>query len=221
MAAAVALVRDAAGIPAGASIRAMYEHWSDESLVERWGETREEAAFRTLYMRHKTGLYRYLLRTVRTPEHAQDILQDAWSRVCDAIERGRYTTRENASFKTFLYTLANNCRADFYRRDRLKLVQASADHDEEDPVPLHERAPDPDPQPDQSLERDQLLQAYARALAALPDTQRQAFLLQEDGGLGVKEIGEVMGVPFETAKSYLRYARDKLRSQLQDWYEQR
>jgi RNA polymerase sigma-70 factor (ECF subfamily) len=218
---APARLRDAAGMRAGASIRAMYEHWSDESLVERWSDTRDETAFRTLYMRHKTGMYRYLLRTVRTPEHAQDILQEAWSRLCDAIERGKYSARDDASFKTFLYTLANNCRADFYRRTRLKLVQADADPGDDDPVPLHERAPDPGPRPDQSLERERLLQAYARALAALPDTQRQAFLLQEDGGLGVKEIAEVMGVPFETAKSYLRYARDKLRSQLQAWHEQR
>jgi len=220
MTAAVVLLRDAASMPAGASIPTMYEHWSDESLVERWRDTHDEAAFRTLYMRHKTGMYRYLLRGVRTPEHAQDILQNAWSRLCDAIERGKYTARENASFKTFAFTLANNCRADFYRRDRLKLVQASADPEDDDAVPLYERAPDPGPQPDQSLERDQLLRAYARALAALPDTQREAFLLQEDGGLGIKEIAEVMGVPFETAKSYLRYARDKLRSQLQEWHEQ-
>jgi RNA polymerase sigma-70 factor (ECF subfamily) len=52
------------------------------------------------------------------------------------------------------------------------------------------------------------------ALAELPADQRGAFLLRVENGLGIEEIGEVMGVGRETAKSRLRYALEKLRASL-------
>ncbi len=52
------------------------------------------------------------------------------------------------------------------------------------------------------------------AIEQLPEDQRSAFLLKEDGGLSLVEIGEVLGVGRETVKSRLRYATQKLRAEL-------
>ena len=46
--------------------------------------------------------------------------------------------------------------------------------------------------------------------------QREAFLLATEGGLTVEEIGQATGTGFETAKSRLRYAYARLRSELGD-----
>ena len=46
---------------------------------------------------------------------------------------------------------------------------------------------------------------------ALPAEQREAFVLQQEGGLSIEEIAETTGVTRETAKSRLRYALAKLR----------
>ena len=54
------------------------------------------------------------------------------------------------------------------------------------------------------------------ALQALPDEQREAFLLHQEGHLGVGEIATVTGVNKETAKSRLRYAVRKLRIAIDD-----
>ena len=55
----------------------------------------------------------------------------------------------------------------------------------------------------------------ARAvIAALPPAQRDAFLLQHEGGLSLAEIAALTGVGAETVKSRLRYAIAKLRSDL-------
>jgi RNA polymerase sigma-70 factor (ECF subfamily) len=48
----------------------------------------------------------------------------------------------------------------------------------------------------------------------LPETQREIFLLREEGGLSLLEIAEITGVTAETAKSRLRYALAKLRQGL-------
>ena len=45
--------------------------------------------------------------------------------------------------------------------------------------------------------------------------QREAFLLQAEGALTVADIAATTGVPVETAKSRLRYARATLRQTLE------
>ena len=50
----------------------------------------------------------------------------------------------------------------------------------------------------------------------VPEAQREAFLLSEEGGLTLKEIAQTMGVNVETAKSRLRYAVAKLRAGFKD-----
>jgi RNA polymerase sigma-70 factor (ECF subfamily) len=54
-------------------------------------------------------------------------------------------------------------------------------------------------------------------LNQLPTLQREAFVLQADCGLGLEEIATITGTSFETAKSRLRYARDKLKALLRDY----
>ena len=54
------------------------------------------------------------------------------------------------------------------------------------------------------------------AISSLPPAQREAFLMQQEGGMSVADIAEATGVPEETAKSRLRYAINKLRAQLED-----
>jgi RNA polymerase sigma-70 factor (ECF subfamily) len=53
-------------------------------------------------------------------------------------------------------------------------------------------------------------------LARLPQAQREAFVMHEEGGLSVEEIAAATGVHAETAKSRLRYALAKLRSGLRE-----
>ncbi len=60
----------------------------------------------------------------------------------------------------------------------------------------------------QSRERAEEIVA---AVEALPLEQRGVFVMFAEGGLSLEEIAQVTGVPVETAKSRLRYARAKLR----------
>jgi RNA polymerase sigma-70 factor (ECF subfamily) len=69
-------------------------------------------------------------------------------------------------------------------------------------------------QPERVAARRQTAQQLLRALALLPDEQREVFLLHEEGELTLEEIAEVTGVGRETAKSRLRYALTKLRQEL-------
>lgn len=54
-------------------------------------------------------------------------------------------------------------------------------------------------------------------LGALPESQREAFVMQYEGGMSVEEIADATGVTRETAKSRLRYALAKIREGLASW----
>ena len=65
------------------------------------------------------------------------------------------------------------------------------------------------------IDRKRAAERLLAALSELPEAQREAFLLQQEGDLSVEEIGAVTGVSRETAKSRLRYALAKLRASLE------
>jgi len=69
-------------------------------------------------------------------------------------------------------------------------------------------------QPERIVERKDLIRLVVGAVESLPDAQRETFLLHEEGGLTIDEIASLMGVGHETAKSRLRYAMTRLRTQL-------
>jgi hypothetical protein len=49
------------------------------------------------------------------------------------------------------------------------------------------------------------------AWSAAADAQRAAFLLHHEDGASVEDLAQRLALPFETAKSRLRYALKKLR----------
>jgi RNA polymerase sigma-70 factor, ECF subfamily len=163
-------------------------------------------AFETLYRRHRSPLYRYLARHTRDPEIANDLFQEVWSKVI--ASRSRYEPR--AKFSTFLYRVAHNCFIDYCRRTSGRTdrsVRNNEEFDLENALPA--AAAD---LPDARAEHAQTLARYRAALAALPSDQRDTFLLYEESGLSLAEIGQITGVSMETAKSRLRYALAKLRA---------
>lgn len=177
----------------------------DEDLMLRYRDG-DARAFEELYARHRGGLFRYVLRQVGFRAAADEVFQEIWMRII--ASRSRY--RVEARFATFLYRIAHNCVMDHFRRKPpLQLLSFDDQPDEALQVP----APSSE-QPEKRVQRGQVARELLRALALLPDEQRDAFLLHEEGGLTLEEIAEVTGVGRETAKSRLRYALSKLRSEL-------
>ena len=161
----------------------------DATLMLRYraGDVR---AFEMLYERHKGALYRYLQRLCHSPEMANDLFQEVWSKVI--ASRERYEAR--AKFTTYLFHIAHNCAIDQFRRVGRPQERGTLDVD--------------------ALAESQLRADFKRALDALPAEQRDVFLLYEETGLGLEDIGRITGVAMETAKSRLRYALSKLRGAL-------
>lgn len=184
---------------------------SDESLMLRYAAG-DIAAFDALYARHELGVWRYVFRSVRVQAVADDLLQDVWF----AVARSAPTYTVSARFKTWLFTMAHNRLVDHFRSARHH-VSLDAGGDEDSPGIGDTLAADSGFGPLRRLESSEQAAALIAAVERLPREQREAFLLQAEAGLSVDEIAAATGVNFETAKSRLRYARNSLRQQLQEF----
>jgi RNA polymerase sigma factor (sigma-70 family) len=174
----------------------------DEQLMLAYREG-DAGAFDELYRRHKGGLFRFVLRSLRDRAVAEELYQEIWMRAIEA--RGRYEPQ--AKFSTWLYTIAHNRLVDHWRKKGLQVVSLDTES---------EISANPGFEPHRILEARQALENFTRALEALPPAQREAFLLHHEAEMSVPEIARATGTNEEAAKSRLRYAVSKLKEAIGD-----
>jgi RNA polymerase sigma-70 factor, ECF subfamily len=187
---------------------------SDESLMLRYrdGDVR---AFELLVTRHRKPLFNFILRFVRDTAAAEDVTQETFLRLvkgADAYER-------QAKFTTWLYTIARNLCVDAARRGKHRKA-ASLDApigDEDGSASLLDLVPDGGAAVDRQAQSKELRLRLQQAIEALPDEQREIFLLREVADLQFNEIANVIGCPENTVKSRMRYALEKLREALEEY----
>ena len=183
---------------------------TDESLMARYARG-ELGAFETLYRRHEMRTWRYLTRNVGNRATADELMQEVWFAV--AREAPRY--RPTARFTTWLFSIAHNRMIDWMRAHRSHASLDVLGHEAH--AVVMQLTAEPSAGPLAAAVAGQQSSALAQALAQLPPEQRQAFLMQIEGELGVEEIAAITGASFETTKSRLRYARAKLREYLKEF----
>ncbi len=170
----------------------------------------DAAAFDLLYARNRGGVYRYMLRQCPHRGVADELFQDVWMNLI----RARASYVPSAKFATWLYRLARNRLIDHYRANgHLTLVSADDEAHRDAVVALPGAEAD---EPQYRAENRELAERLRTAVAALPPAQREALLLQQEGGLSLAEIAELTDAGAETVKSRLRYAFAKLRESLID-----
>ena len=187
----------------------MNDEDSDEALMLRY-QAGDAAAFDQLYARHRGGLFRFITRQCRVRERAEEIFQDVWMSLIQAVANYRV----EAQFRTYLYTLAHHTLMDYFRANsRAEAVLFEVKDADTEAETIHAVA-SRTTEPHVQIEARQQGAAILRLLASLPAPQRETFLLYEESGMSLEEIAQATGVTFEAAKSRLRYAVAKLREGL-------
>jgi len=191
---------------------------SDEQLLAayRGGDVR---AFEILLARYEKPIWSFLRRFVRDAEAAEDLLQEVFLRVVRDAQESGPAWKGEAKFSTWLYTIARNLCIDRARRTAVRgsaSIDGSTGTDEENTATLHERIAAPGPSTDAVVAGREAARRIDRAVAELPDDQREVFLMREVMELPFAEIASVVGVSEPTVKSRMRYALEKLRAALAD-----
>lgn len=151
------------------------------------------SAFETLYGRYKNTLYTFICRSCPAAI-AEEVAQEAWMAVIDSVQR----YQPSAAFKTWLYRIAHNKVADYWRKHKTL--------EDVDDTEIADTAAAP--------ESDYSYQQLIAAVRALPNDQRDVFLMREQG-LSYEEIAAITDVGRETVKSRLRYAMRSLRQRFE------
>ncbi len=129
---------------------------------------------------------------------AEDVLHDVF--VTFAQSRDRFGMR--GSLKSYLATCVVN-RA----RDRMRARRnGGLNLDEETPIES-DAAP-----PDERILSDEQSRLVARALARLPEDQREVIALHLNGELRLHEIATLQNVPLTTVRGRYRHGIERLRS---------
>ncbi len=171
----------------------------------------DSRAFHNLYARHEKPLYRYVRRLLGSSLVVQvdEVFQDTWMKLVDAHDS--WQPRDNASFKTWLYTLAHHRAVDILRKSGRE-ISADDGWDDDAENAWQQWPAATAEQPEQKAFWNKAGQQLLHCLDNLPALQRAAFLLHHEDGLSLEEMTQVLNAEFETVKSRLRYALSKLRT---------
>lgn len=182
----------------------------DEALMLQYGQG-ETLAFEILLERHEKAVYRFIYRSLHDEERAAELTQDVFVRVIRSADR----YRESAKFTTWLFTIARNLCIDESRRRRhaaVATLDAPAHRDSDGGDTLKDRlADDTAVSGGGNISREQFMSRLQQGLQALPEEQREVFLLRHIEGMKFVEIASMFGISENTVKSRMRYALQFLR----------
>ena len=154
----------------------------------------DATAYRTLFERHHNRLYGYLVRRTRDPQIAADLFQETFLRV----HRARHTWKSGRPFRPWLFGIAVNATKDHARKvrrlpDEVELGQGPVTRD----------------RPETRIHLE-------TAIAGLPETLREAFLLGVVEGFDHNEVAAQLDITPANARARISRARARLRDQLRE-----
>lgn len=167
---------------------------SDPSLCD-------EQVYQHIYIDEAEKLRNHLYYKCGDMELAQDILQDSFVKLWKKCAEVIFNT-----VKGFLYTAAGNQLMDHFRSKKVALSfekQPLPERDIEDPYYL--------------LRTEEFRQHIEQCISALPDGQREAFLMNRIDQLTYKEISERIGISQTAVEKRMTKALMKLRSQIEEF----
>lgn len=157
-------------------------------------------AFATLQAQYLDAVHAYVVRRVGDRDAADDIVGDVFEAEVVAVRR----FRGKSGLYAWLLGIANRKVVDWRRREGRRVDHPVAE------VPEGVDLADPA----RFVEQGELHRAVRAAIAELPDSEREALLLQAGEGLSLEEISEVMHRSPNAVKCLHRRARARLRAKL-------
>ena len=154
---------------------------SDEELALR-ARSEPRAAFEILFERHRTPLYNFLLRQGAEEARVDDLFQMAFLKAFRAIP----TFREEARFKTWLYTIAVNVLNDERRTAQRRGATSE----------IHENMLVIEPEMGANEDVDRV----KAALGQVAPNHRQLFTLVRFQGLSIADAARAVGMTPAAAK---------------------
>lgn len=179
---------------------------TEQSARQQWvghmariRDAQDKAAFAELFAHFAPRVKGFLMRgganAAMAEECAQEVMATVWL-------KARLFDPARASVATWIFTIARNRKIDVMRKET---------RPEPEDLPW---GPEAEPEQEDVLALQQDSERLGRALAELPEAQRELIEKAYFGDLSHSEIASVTGLPLGTIKSRLRLALDRLRHEM-------
>ena len=158
-----------------------------------------------LFERYHGPVFDFLSRMTGDRVAAEDMVQDVFMRIL----KYRGTYRDGGSFETWLYRIARNARADYFRQRPPVDALGDAALDR----------PEPQPGPARTFEAARERDRLRRALMELREDKRELLVLARYRDLKYEQIADILGIEVGAVKVRVHRALRELREiflQLQD-----
>jgi RNA polymerase sigma-70 factor (ECF subfamily) len=182
---------------------------TDQEVVERARKS-EEIAYRELLRRYQRPVFSLIFRMVRDRELAEDLSQETFVKVLNALDR----YRPEYKFSSWVFKIANNAAIDHLRRKELDTLSLEGGPDATTPERLEATAlqlGDQAESPLDELEARELGSTIEVAIGQLREEYRSCIILRHVEGRPYDEIAEILDLPLGTVKTYIHRARAELR----------
>lgn len=182
---------------------------TDLELVEEV-KSGNRRSFSELVKRHQKGLLRMSLRFVKDLDTAEDVVQESFIKAYEKL----HSFEGRSSFKSWLFQITVNSARNRIRDSRKNMMDIEN-------VQLAVGA-----EAEMGMVHGAVAGMLQEEVDKLPDRQRTALVLRVYEDLSFKEIAEIMGCPYDTAKANYRHALMKLREvfdeqqDLKSWTEE-
>lgn len=163
----------------------------------------DSQALEVLYDRYAPVVYRLALRILKSPETAEDLVQEVFWRVW---RRSGSFERERGRVAQWLFGIAHNLCIDELRRLRSRPTPVYEDVDH----PIIQHLVDEQMDVPAAAWATEQRRVIAEALHELPQAQRQAIELAYFSGMSHQEIATKLGRPLGTIKTRVRLGLQKL-----------
>jgi RNA polymerase sigma-70 factor (ECF subfamily) len=174
---------------------------SDESLIARITQG-DRLAMKVLYGRHHVRVYRFALRLTRDESVAEDLISEVFLDVWR--QAGKFEGRSAVS--TWLLAITRFKALSVLRRRK------DAELDDETAAAIEDTSDDPEV----VLEKQDTGNALRQCIAALSPEHREVIDLVYYHEKSVEEAAAIMGIPENTVKTRMFYARKKLSELLKE-----
>lgn len=184
---------------------------TDEQLMDRLRDG-DPDSIDELYGRYARKLYVFFSRIMKVP-NPEDLVHDVFIRV---IEKARQFNPKKASFRTWLFRIAQNHSINLYRRQKIlkfsSLDQKIGQNSNSSSLHLKDTLEDKS----QHVEESFLILAVRECIGELKkEVERQALVLYHIFGKNYKEMSDVFQKSVTAVRKYVIAAGEKVRKCLE------
>ena len=160
-----------------------------------------ERVFNEIVKDYSERVYWHVRRVVNSHEDADDLVQESFLKIWTALP----SFRGEAQLFTWVYRIATNETLNWLRREKVRAALRFTSVDAE-----MERRIDNDPY----FDGDAADRALSKAVAKLPEKQRQVFILRYYDEIPYEEMSAILGTSVGALKASYHIAQEKVKASL-------